>query len=36
MPSMDYSFEDVVDNKNIQLESDDILDFTDQNPFGSV
>jgi hypothetical protein len=36
MPSMEYSFEDVVDNKNIQLESNDILDFTDQNPFGSA
>jgi hypothetical protein len=27
-------FEDITDNKRIEQESDDILDFTETNPFG--
>jgi len=31
---MDNAFEDIVDNNRIETESDDILDFTEHNPFG--
>jgi hypothetical protein len=29
-------FEDVNDNVNIEEESDDIMDFTEKNPFGEA
>lgn len=32
--SMDNAFEDIVDNGRIQTESDDIIDWTEKNPFG--
>ena len=32
--TMDNSFEDVVDNNRIQGEADDVIDFTEHNPFG--
>lgn len=34
LPSMINEPEDIVDNENIQLESNDILDFSSTNPFG--
>lgn len=36
MPSNSYSFEDLVNNTDIQTESDEILDFSCQNPFGTA
>lgn len=35
MPSMDYAFEDLVNNIDIQKESDEILDFSEISPFGT-
>lgn len=35
IPSMEYSFEDLVDNSNLKTESNEILDFSCQNPFVS-
>ena len=32
----DNIFEDIADNKRIQVEADDIIDFTERNPFGEV
>jgi hypothetical protein len=32
--TMDNAFEDVVDNNRIQGEADDVIDFTEHNPFG--
>jgi hypothetical protein len=33
---MDHAFEDIVDNNRIETESDSILDFTENNPFGEA
>jgi hypothetical protein len=32
--TMDDAFEDVIDNNRIQGEADDVIDFTEHNPFG--
>jgi len=32
----DNIFEDITDNKRIQVEADDIIDFSEKNPFGEV
>ena len=34
--TMDNSFEDIIDNNRIQTEGDDILDWTEKNPFGEA
>jgi len=34
--TMDNSFEDVVDNNRIEGEADDVIDFSERNPFGEV
>ena len=34
--TMDNAFEDVVDNNRIETEADDIIDFTEHNPFGEA
>jgi len=31
---MDNAFEDVVDNNRIEGEADNVIDFTEHNPFG--
>ena len=31
---LDFSFEDIADNKVVQTESDNIIDFSENNPFG--
>jgi hypothetical protein len=32
--TMNNAFEDVIDNARIEAESDGIIDFTENNPFG--
>ena len=34
--TMDNTFEDIVDNNRIETESDEIIDFTEHNPFGEA
>jgi len=34
--TMDNAFEDIVDNNRIETEADDVIDFTEHNPFGEV
>jgi hypothetical protein len=33
---MDNAFEDVVDNNRIEGEADNVIDFTEHNPFGEA
>jgi len=35
-PGQDNAFEDIVDNNRIEVESDGIIDFTENNPFGEA
>ena len=34
--TMDTAFEDIVDNNRIETEADNVIDFTEHNPFGEV
>ena len=34
--TMDNAFEDIVDNNRIETEADNVIDFTEHNPFGEV